>query len=270
MSELIKAYYQEHKAIFDEKFERVLQGFNADAIHKMRTSTKRLRALFLLIAILSDKKFKSKKQLHKIRALFKHVGIIREIQIEQMLIWTYEEKLNENYTEYMQYLLNRENHEISLFLQYLPDQKQQAKLLKDQKILKRIDALNPEKLIKRTEKYLMLKTNILSEIVLQRPNNKRIHDVRTNLKQVYYLHDILTGILGRPKLLKITKTRLREIEQYLGTWHDLVNSPKYMNAWLRTKTADKSDKYIMLKKQIQNDTNVMRLEIIRNFYKEII
>ncbi len=65
MSELIKAYYLEHKAIFDEKFNQVLVGFSADAIHKMRTSTKRLRALFQLVQVLSGKKFKARNILKK-------------------------------------------------------------------------------------------------------------------------------------------------------------------------------------------------------------
>jgi CHAD domain-containing protein len=270
MSELIKAYYQEHKAVFDEKFNQVLEGFNADAIHKMRTSTKRLRALFQLIQVLSGNKFKAKKQLRKVRGLFKYVGKIREIQIEQMLIWSYEEKLNSNYSDYIEYILKRENREIVIFLNYLSTQNKEDKLLNDDKILNSIENLKENKIVKRTEKYLARQTARLSEIISQRPNNKRIHEVRTILKQLYYLHDILTGILGREKLLKVSKERLKEIEQHLGTWHDLVNSPKYMNAWLRTQNTDKSEKYITLKRQIQEDTKSMRMEIIRNIYTELI
>ncbi len=268
MSELIKAYYQEHKAVFDEKFNRVLEGFNADAIHKMRTSTKRLRALFQLIQVLSGNKFKAKKQLKKVRGLFKYVGRIREIQIEQMLVWSYEEKLDSNYSDYVEYLLKRENREIVVFQKFLSTQKKKDILLDDEKIINSIESLNQVKLVKRAEKYLARQIARLSEIITQRPNNKRIHEVRTTLKQLYYLHDILTGILGRTKILSVTKTRLREIEQYLGNWHDLVNSPKYMNAWFRTKGVDRSEKYLAMKKQIQQDSNSMRMEITRNIYPE--
>lgn len=269
MSELIKAYYQEHKAVFDEKYNRVLEGFNADAIHKMRTSTKRLRALFQLIQILSGNKFKAKKHLKKVRGLFKYVGKIRELQIEQILIWCYEEKLNTNYSEYIEYLLNRENREITIFQKFLSSQNKEDILLDDEKILKNIEALKENKITKRTEKYLARQIATLSEIISQRPNNRRIHEVRTTLKQIYYLHDILTGILGRDQLLNVRKERLKEIEQYLGTWHDLVNSSKYLNTWLRTKNADGSEKYIVLKKQIQEDTNTIRMEITRNIFPEL-
>lgn len=270
MSELIKAYYQEHKTVFDEKFKLVLLGFNADAIHKMRTSTKRLRALFQFIQVLSGNKFKAKKHLKKVRNLFKYVGIIRELQIEQMLMWSYEEKLEANYSEYIEYLLRRENYEIKIFKEFLSTQNKEDILLDDEKIIKCIELLKQDKLIKRCEKFLRKKRNTLSEIITQRPNNKRIHEVRTTLKQLYYLHDVLTGILGRDMLLSIDKERLREIEQYLGTWHDLVNSPKYMNAWFRTKDANKSEKYLSLKEQIQLDTNKMRMEIIGNLYADIL
>jgi len=270
MSELIKAYYQEHKAVFDEKFNLVLQGFNADAIHKMRTSTKRLRALFQLIQVLSGNKFKAKKQLKNVRSLFKYVGVIRELQIEQMLTWNYEKRTGANYSDYVEYLLVRENREIQVFLKYLATQKKDVELMNDAKIIPCIESLNPEKVVRRTEKYVARQKARLFKIISKRPNNKRIHEVRTILKQLYYLHDILSGILGRPQLLNITKTRLREIEQYLGTWHDLVNSPKYMNAWLKTRNASRSEKYQGLKEQIQEDTNIMRREIIQNILPELI
>lgn len=61
MAEIIKAYYLEHKIIFEENFKIVLDNFDVEAIHKMRTSTKRLRALFLLIEFLTENHFKAKK-----------------------------------------------------------------------------------------------------------------------------------------------------------------------------------------------------------------
>jgi CHAD domain-containing protein len=270
VSILIKAYYHEHKAVFNEKYNEVLEGFNADAIHKMRTSTKRLRALFQLLRVLSENEFNSKKQLKKVRTLFKFVGIIREIQIEQMLVWTYEEKLGLQFTEYMEYLLQREYREVALFHKHLPALRDRDELLKDHKIEKTIENFKVEKLVPLAEKYLQAKVEALTEIIAQPPDNGRIHTVRTLLKQIYYLHDILAGILGKEKLLSIDRERLREIEQYFGTWHDLVNSPTYMNAWFKTKKADKSEKYRTLKKQVQMDTKLMRMEIIGNLYPEII
>jgi len=269
MSEAIKAYYLEHKAVFDEKFSLVLQGFNADAIHKMRTSTKRLRSLFILISFLSDRKFKPKRQLQKIRLLFKHVGKIREIQIEQMLMWSYEEKLDAKYPEYLEYLMQREYQEIGWFMKHLPLIKNRDKLLKDPKIISRIESLNQDKLVSRVHKYIDYQIGVLNKITTKQPSNHRIHEVRTTTKQIYYLHDILAEIIGQADVLKISSTRLREIEQYLGTWHDLVNSAKYMNAWLKTRNAIKSDKYIKLKKQIQADTKVMRKKIVKVIYPEL-
>ncbi len=186
-----------------------------------------------------------------------------------MLIWSYEEKLGSNYSDYIEYLLQRENHEIERFKKYLSTQNNEEKLLDDQLIIESINSLKQDKLAKRTKKYLAGQKASLSGIINQRPNNKRIHETRTILKQIYYLYDIMTDILGIDKLLNLDKERLREIEQYLGSWHDLVNSPKYLNMWFRTKNTVKSEKYLDLKKQIQEDTNSMRIEIIQNIFPEI-
>jgi len=43
-----------------------------------------------------------------------------------------------------------------------------------------------------------------------------------------------------------------------------------MNAWLKTRSAVKSEKYIELKRQIQSDKKAMRKEIVKVFYPELI
>ena len=56
-----------------------------------------------------DKKFSAKKQLQKIRFLFKFSGRIREIQIEQILIMDLQEQAKQDYSEYLEYLKLREH-----------------------------------------------------------------------------------------------------------------------------------------------------------------
>ena len=235
MTEIIRAYYQEHKSVFEENFIMVLDNFNIEAIHKMRTSTKRLRALFILIAFLSEKKFKEKKQLKKIRTLFKYSGRIREIQIEQQLVLNYQSILDQDYRTYLEYLKQREHREIARFLKYLPSHKTGKSILKDDKITKTINRLPKDTIEKRAIDFVNEKENKIRELISKPASNHRIHSNRTHLKQLYYLFEILTHLIKAKKLLNMTNERIREIEQYFGEWHDLVNSPIYMNAFFNTK-----------------------------------
>ena len=149
MHQRLTNFYQEHKSVFEKNFQVVLAEFEVEAIHKMRTSTKRLRALLQLIEYLSaDKKFKAKKQLKKIRQLFKYAGKIREIQIEMVTLAHYSEKLNIKFPEYNEYLKYRERKEIARFLRALPEIDKNGKILDDKYILGIIQKISEKKINK--------------------------------------------------------------------------------------------------------------------------
>jgi CHAD domain-containing protein len=213
-----------------------------EAIHKMRTTTKRLRGLFQLIEYLSTTKFKAKKQLRRIRILFKYAGRIREVQIEQMVVWEFEKKLNENYSEYLEYLLRKEHIEIARFLKHLPEIDRRESILNHEEILATIESINPEKLQKKANKFINLKTKALKDLINKPASNKTIHSSRTILKQLYYLYNVLTEISGQKDILNLPEGKIRELEQKIGRWHDLVNTPNYLNAFLKTKSGKKQEK----------------------------
>jgi len=270
MTKIIRAYYEQHKSVFEFNFLMVLDDFNIEAIHKMRTSTKRLRALFILIEFLSGKNFKAKKQLKKIRALFRFSGRIREIQIEQQLILEYQTQLDQDYSTYLEYLKQREHREIARFLKYLPSHTERESMLKDEKIKMAIDQLKMITIKKPAIDFVKIKENKIRELTSKSHSNHRIHSNRTHLKQLYYLFEILTHLIKAEKLLDMTNERIREIEQYFGEWHDLVNSPVYMNAFFKTKKFRGDKKYVALKKVIAGKRIKMRNEIIDCIYPELI
>jgi CHAD domain-containing protein len=270
MTDILKAYYEEHKGVFEENFRLLLIGFDMEAIHKMRTSAKRLRALFQLIEFLSEKKFRAKKQLSRLKVLFRHGGKIREIQIEELLVRQYEQMLATTFPEYMAYLRWRKHKEIAKFLKSTPDLQESDTILSDQKINEAISNLPGEEKMKTlTGLFIRDRIHRILSNIKHPASNHRIHNNRTFLKQIYYLHDILVTLTGLPGVLPLEAERIREIEQYLGTWHDLVNSPVFMNAFFQTKKGISTGKYAVLKKRIAADRKEMRNHIISVFYPEI-
>jgi len=267
--DIIQQYYSEHKSVFEENFNKALNNFDAEAIHKMRTSTKRLRALFRLIQFLSPGKFKAKKQLKKLRNLFRHAGKIREIQVEEMLVYELEEKLDQNFVEYSEYLLIREHREIARFLKSIPKLSDRKKILNDEYILKTIKSIKSESLSENAKKFLTKKILSIKKLNSKAVSIARIHRNRTLLKQIYYLYDILSNLTGQEKIMNVSKERMREIEQQIGRWHDKVNSFHYLNAFFRTKNGKKTERYKNLKYQIITDRNKMRKEIVQILKKEI-
>ncbi len=270
MNDLIKAYFIEHKLIFDEKFKIVLASFDDDAIHKMRTSTKRLRALFQLLKFISTHNFKSKKQLKKIRSLFKHAGKIREIQIEKLVASNYEDTLDINLPEYQEYLKQCEYREIARFLKSIPKFSERNKIIDDAYVLETITNCSGKKLSVDVNKFLEWKLVQLKVLNSKPVSNERIHKNRTVLKQLYYLYDIITHITNEPEILNMTNERMREIEQKIGIWHDLINSTYFLDNFFKTKNGIKSPAYKKLKHQILNDRKLQRNEIVKILKKELV
>jgi len=270
MVEILKSYYGEHKSVFEENFRQVLDSFDAEAIHKMRTSTKRLRALFQLFEFLSENKFRAKKQLSRVRQLFKHGGKIREIQIEEMLVLQYEQSLSKVFPEYLVYLKWRKHKEIARFLKSRPDLNNSDTILDDQKVNETISNLSAMPKLKiLTSSFIDDRVRRIQKNIKAPASNHRIHQNRTYLKQIYYLYEILSDLSGRKMILCSESERIREIEQYLGKWHDLVNSPVFLNAFFKTRGGISAGKYKILKKSIADDRKAMRNHILDQFYPEL-
>ena len=269
MEDLIKAYFIEHKSVFDEKFKIVLASFDEDAIHKMRTSTKRLRAFFQLLEFISANKFKSKKQLNRIRTLFKHAGKIREIQIEKLISTTYEDSLDISFPEYQEYLKQCEHREIARFLKSIPKFSKRNKIIDDVYVIDTITNCTGNKLSEDVNKFMLRKMDQLNGLNTKPVSNERIHKNRTILKQLYYLFDILSQITKKSEILNMTSERMREIEQKIGNWHDLINSTYFLNNFFQTKNGIKSPEYKKLKHQIIKDRNLQRKEIVKILKKEV-
>lgn len=261
MVQIIKSYYTEHKSVFEKNFAIVLGNFDVEAIHKMRTSTKRLRALLLLIKFLSPEKFKAKKQLNKLRLLFKHAGKIREIQIEMVTIAHYAKISEKKYPEYHEYLKTRERKEIARFLRALPEIDNKGHILNDTQILEVIQNIPEEKIKKRTEAFIELKKDILLDINRHPLSYSKIHENRTHLKQLYYLYGVLCDLTGQDEILKMKSEKIRDIEQLIGSWHDLVNSSSLVNAYIKTKNSRQNKKYKELRKKVAADRNKILKQI---------
>ena len=205
MKEQIRKYYEEYKAVFDDNFRLVIELFDKEAIHKMRTAVKRFRVLFQFIGVLTDAKFKPKKQLKRVRRLFKLGGKIREIQIEQQIVSEYEQEQKDSLPEYMEYLRTREFREISRFLKHLPTLPKREKIIRDDKVTEAIDSIPENEVVVRASGFIEAKLIAVSNLLAETPSNHRIHRVRTYLKQIYYLYDQLETTTDMLVKLKASK-----------------------------------------------------------------
>jgi hypothetical protein len=264
MVQIIQEFYIEHKSLFEENYLLARETSNAGAIHKMRTSMKRLRALFQLMAVLTDGKFNTKKQLKKGRKAFKLVGSIRELQVEEMLVYEYEEKLGLKFIEYSEYLIEKEQREIIRFKQNLPLEKHD--FFNEEDFNEALKSIDRKEMQLRAQAFIKQKANALLKLNEKAKTTKRIHQSRTILKQVYYLYPILIELSGWHQVLGLTPEVVREKEQQIGNWHDRVNSLHYLHKFFDAKDGRNTDDYENLKKSIIEERDAMKNEIVKHLF----
>ena len=264
MTQIIQDYYIEHKSNFEANYLLAKETSNAGAIHKMRTSMKRLRALFQLVEILTDGKFNSRKQLKKGRKIFKLVGNIRELQVEEMLVFDYEVKLCLKFIDYSEYLIEKGHREIVHLQQSLPEKK--YNFFNDKKFNEALNSINQKKIQLKTQGFIKKKSNALLKLNKKEKTTSRIHQNRTILKQVYYLYPILTNLSGWHQILGMTQEKMREREQQIGNWHDCVNSLHYLSLFFMAKDGRNTNDYQSLKKFIVRERDEMKNEIVKHLF----
>jgi len=265
MMEIIENYYREHKQVFDECLARIPVGYKVEDIHEMRTSIKRLRALLQLVEFLSDNKFSTKKYLKRGRMLFKSVGTLREIQVEEMLVYNYEEKLGLDLSEYSEYLFEKEHREIGCLKKSFGNIKGDN-IFNNKNLKEALKSIDKETVQEKTQAFVKSKSNTLLKMNRKGKITKRVHKNRTILKQIYYLYDILTELSGWHIFLGMTKDEIREREQQIGEWHDRVNSLHYLKLFFKINNYKPPEKYFTLKQSVFKERDEMKEAVVKNLF----
>jgi CHAD domain-containing protein len=263
--EIIENYYREHKQVFDECIARAPEGYKVEDIHNMRTSIKRLRALLQLVEFLSDNNFSTKKYLKRGRKLFKAVGVLRELQVEEMLVYKYEEMLGLEFTEYSEYLFEKEHREIETLKKSFGEIKGD-RIFNDEDFFSAIKEIDKDSVEEKTQAFIKRKSNTLLKMNRKGKITKRVHKNRTILKQFYYLYDILTTLSDWHILLGMTRDEIREREQQIGEWHDRVNSLHYLKLFFTTYNYKPPEKYFNLKQFIFKERDEMKKAVVKHLF----
>lgn len=269
MPKILSTYYQEQKTAWINYAKLTIETSAPEPIHKFRTTTKRLRTFFHFVQFLTDHHFEGRKKLNAFKGFYKHLGLIRELQVEGLSVSAYESQLGISLKSYHVYLANREQRERKALL------KNTESISFDNDSLPLINEVAALEL--RYQNTLQIQGSIyyhkkllkIDQMVRKTASNQHIHAVRRQLKQVNYFAEFM-DIQQRDEKLKVPSgDRLREMEQYIGRWHDLLNSKRFMNDYYRTIVFENTASFYEMKNAITLERAKMRKTILAGFYPEL-
>jgi CHAD domain-containing protein len=234
MSSNILEYYQKHKAIIEEQLPLCADPNDVEAIHNLRLGVKRIRVVAMLAELLSENTLHSKILLKPINKFFKRSGKLRDVQVTSQLLLSFS---NSNLQPVINIFREREKKqrvkfetELGLFDTKCLDDFEHAlnELLKN---------ISVTKAYARGQMLLSELENDMHELFHSRTDEKRMHAIRTRIKNINYLNNIYNGQLLVQDHLGIDADRLRELGEMAGAWHDYLNLEMILNKFI-IKNAD--------------------------------
>lgn len=213
--EKLEQYYKVLNQTFLEKYALIVPGYDKEAIHEMRVSIKKIKALFLFFEF-CNKRFSYKKAYMDYKLVFRKTGIIRDLQIHQEHLSNWQEKKKTDFGDYGKMLKYREI-ENQVAFSYLHERIQtnifeksgMVSLLRNTNIKKHVTSY-----IKETLK------SISAFDILQVSSFDEIHEFRKILKELQYNLASFQYSMPEIKINKIFLRNLKSFTEILGLWHD--------------------------------------------------
>ena len=205
----LRTYFNKRKSVINLTLEKSPKSYIPETFHSLRVEIKKINALFDLLSYCS-KKFKRKKNYTSFKLIFKQVGKIRELQIEESLL---AEQPNSHLLQaYRNHLKKLETKELRRFFAIV--NKSFIKKLKKRynKIIHSVTKASG----KKVNQYIDKKRRAITKLMCKTKFKKmQMHTFRKRLKTYLYNEKIL--ICESQNQTLQDKNILSDL---LGEWHD--------------------------------------------------
>ena len=223
MTDCILTYFHKHKSLIEENLRLCADPKDVEAVHNLRLSIKRLRVLGRLADELSEGAFDARGSMKKINKLFKRAGRLRDLQVLCALSTELPDKPLPELADFTSRLQDREKIQRDKFDLLLPSFT--GKSLDDfgLKLATLLADVSDKQALMGGTQLLTTFINEISDLFHARADEKRLHEIRTRLKDINYLNNIFDEQLHIEGHIHISVERLKESGELAGSWHDCLN-----------------------------------------------
>jgi CHAD domain-containing protein len=229
-----------------------------EAIHEFRVAVKKIRTVFRLIHFIAPTEFHQKKEIADLRKVFRAAGPLRELEVDEEVLWVYE-KDQVKFHRRLSQLLRAERR----VAQPMYEEERKAfhpRYVNDPgKKVAHILAQTPEpQLLARSLALCDIRLHHIWEVLPKNYEPEMIHKTRILVKEALYLMGILqnagyaehlgTGLLESAKLAA----------EIAGDWHDREVFYQWLQIQLRPDAplGDSNGTYEMLLQDLHAHTRL--------------
>jgi len=235
MPDQVLSYFRKHKHLIEENLQLCEDPKDIEAIHNLRLSVKRIRVVARIASLVKPDTFIVSKQLREINKLFKCSGRLRDIQVTRQLLIDLQNSILDPVIDQFDHRETKQRKKFEKTLEKF-DYTGLGDL--ESNLQKAFEGVSPEAVLQAA--YLLLSDLEIDvhKIFHSSLKEKRLHDIRTRLKDMNYLNNIFENRLSVADHLNISIERLKELGEIAGAWHDCLNLEKKLETFIRKHTDD--------------------------------
>jgi CHAD domain-containing protein len=272
MTSAVFEYYNKHRQLILDNLQLSARDDNIDPVHDMRVSFKRLKILLQFLEKLSNGKVIARKENNHFNNFYKISGRLRDLHVQKQLLDNYIEVESKSYNDYFDYLSKGIQKRNIKYQGALADfDTDFFKTNFDQLFKSILTKVSDQTIIDIAGKILDDKSNAIRQFYQQGHDEKRFHEIRRSMKDIQYLNNMLNDELPIRGYLNIDSSRLTELGQILGSWHDKLTAEKVLSRFVKNNLGHLNDPdvYSDLLQQIEKDKNSEYQYLDKIFIQEI-
>lgn len=273
MAKTVDKLFEEYLKKFEKEFLNTINTNDEEAIHDLRVSIKKLRALFLFIDEADFANMKSFPYFDNLKKVFKRAGKVREYQIHKNILQEYEKSLGENFPALHKYIDKNIIDFQQAFQDYMPGLTFRELYHNADQLHKKIDGISDNTLNKKLFRFIKTRVDECHSLLFDYQYEIHLHQIRKYLKHIRFITGQKIGDVHKLFEEEIDFKDTKKIEDILGDWHDRDEFAKELKAFeeqltqgQKNQNKEKLQKYKKaVNESIQKDIKTLRPELLHTF-----
>jgi len=228
-------FFRQNSQMFKQNYSNSVKLADADALHDLRVSIKRINTLVKMLNFKKSANFRLKKSFDSLEFIFKIAAPVRDLQVLEDLLVKYQIELNFGFEKLMTHIKTVKSQAVGAFF----TNSKKINYLKVSRYFGIIDYhLKSKSQVQLNDQLADFEQNLMLLLLkYSQPesNAYNLHSARKIVKDLGYLME-MTEI--ETEELRNQFAIYKDAGRCLGDWHDRLVLQKFLNDWKNSHDSD--------------------------------
>jgi len=274
LAKSVDKLFEKYLSKFEKELFRTVNTEDEEAIHDLRVSIKKIRALFLFLEESGFANINSDfPYLKKLKKIFKKAGQLREVHIHRNLYHHYRDQTGRDFPALLEHLDTMEEQSRQAYHESMPGIKLRKYYQQADNLKRSIQGISRSTLNKKLFTFIQSRVETCYGYMLEPHYEQHLHQIRKYLKHIRFIIGQKVGDVHELFQEELTFDDTKKVEDILGEWHDRDEFRKLLEEYrkIMEENGDESSKQLLeeylskVNQDIQSDVTRLRPELVHVF-----